>query len=168
MKGLLENHLNVAALDNDETNKRLTFLFRFEEEFRIPLVKRQQFNSSEAEGLLVIHRGCCRCSANGHGTGFPRTLPATRCPEEAACRRGERRLLQETQRGTGKQRGARVPGLSFVGKAEDSFSGLRRAMQATQSRGWPAERGALVPLHPTSLSLLGWQLRKQTWRCVQW
>lgn len=76
MKGLLENHLNVAALDNDETNKRLTFLFRFEEEFRIPLVKRQRFNSSEAEGLLVIRRGCCQCSTNGHGTGFPSTLPA--------------------------------------------------------------------------------------------
>lgn len=75
MKGLLEHHLNVAALDNDETNKRLTFLFRFEERFRIPLVKRQQFNSSEAEGLLVIHRGCCQHSTNGHGLGFPVTLP---------------------------------------------------------------------------------------------
>lgn len=73
----------MAALDNDETNKRFTFLFRFEEEFRIPLVKRQQFNSSEAEGLLVICRGCCQRSTNSHGTGFPSMLPRAMGPEEA-------------------------------------------------------------------------------------
>lgn len=77
MKGLLEHHLNVAALDNDETNKRLTFLFRFEERFRIPLVKRQQFNSSEAEGLLVIHRAAA-------STALMATAQAS--PERSLCR----------------------------------------------------------------------------------
>lgn len=145
----------MAALDNDETNKRLTFLFRFEEEFRIPLVKRQQFNSSEAEGLLVICRGCCRCSANGHGTGFPRSLLALQRPEEPACRRGERSLLPETRHGSGKQCWARAHGLCFVEKAEGSFSGLHWVMQTMQTHSWPAKRGASVPLPPDSLSPAG-------------
>lgn len=146
----------MAALDNDETNKRLTFLFRFEEEFRIPLVKRQRFNSSEAEGLLVICRGCCRCSANGHGTGFPRRL--LRC-------RGTHTGGARSLPGTGTRHWPPVPGLCCHG------SGRGQLFQAMLGDGshptpWPAERGALVPLPPISLSPAGVQLHKQTWCCL--
>lgn len=115
MKGLLENHLNVAALDNDETNKRFTFLFRFEEEFRIPLVKRQRFNSSEAEGLLVICRGCCRRSTNGHGTGFPSTLPVPWGLRKH--QQGEGRQLWEAQCRAGEQHCAPTWGLALAWRA---------------------------------------------------
>lgn len=115
MKGLLENHLNVAALDNDETNKRFTFLFRFEEEFRIPLVKRQRFNSSEAEGLLVICRGCCRRGTNGHGTGFPSTLPMPWGLRKH--QQGEGRQLWEAQCRAGEQHCAPTWGLALVWRA---------------------------------------------------
>lgn len=125
MKGLLENHLNVAALDNDETNKRLTFLFRFEEEFRIPLVKRQQFNSSEAEGLLVIRSERCRRSANGPSLGFPRALPALRRPEGAACRWPERTLSV----GLGNSTGLLSAGYSVWKRLRAAFLGCAEPLK---------------------------------------
>lgn len=149
MKGLLEHHLNVAALDNDETNKRLTFLFRFEERFRIPLVKRQQFNSSEAEGLLVIHRGCCQHSTNGHGSGFPGTLPVPRSP----CARGWAETAWDSWPGT--QHRAQLHRLSLVEEAGTVFLGCPKQWKPHKpTAGWPSVgSGHLCP--PVSSSPAG-------------
>lgn len=167
MKGLLENHLNVAALDNDETNKRLTFLFRFEERFRIPLVKRQQFNSSEAEGLLVIHRGCCQHSTNGHGSGFPGTLPVPRCPRNP-CAQGCLGTAPDTWSGTGEQHRAQLHRIPLVGEAGTGFLGCPKHCKTHKpTAGWPSVgSGHLCPqyLHP----LRGQELLQQMWCCTQW
>lgn len=163
MKGLLENHLNVAALDNDETNKRLTFLFRFEEEFRIPLVKRQQFNSSEAQGLLVIGRGCSWHSANGHGTGFPKRSLCRGSPRKPPAGGVKGDCFERPGAGLGNSTGLECRGFPLWKRQRAvSLSCTGRYKPYKPTAGQPS----LCPklLHP----LLRHGLHKKMWCCVQW